>query len=76
MQYVECEVWVKVSEDGQWDVGPDAETCASNYRSSVDEDGTLACRMVKLTVRVPVPKPIEATVTCPEEPQGADVSVS
>jgi hypothetical protein len=60
MELLEVEVWVKVDEDGDYEVGCDEEECSDRYRERVDN----ACgsRMVKMTVKVPAPRPIAVTV--------------
>lgn len=69
-------VFVVVDADGNYEVGPDADTARARYEENV---GTLGeCdgfRFVEMTVSVPLPKPIEVSVDVPEGEEEATVTV-
>lgn len=68
MQTMQVEVWVVVSEGEDYAVGVDEESAAEAFESNVanltDAGST---RRIRVTLTVPVPKPVELTGTVPEE---------
>ena len=57
------ETWYVVDEDGEYGVGRSREDAEMNYQDNVQEEIPANCRVFMLTVRVPVPRPIVATLT-------------
>lgn len=66
-ELVECEIWVLVSESGTYEVGADP--------AEFDADPAVATRLVKVVVKVPLPRPVEVAVTVPDLPDDAAVTV-
>lgn len=70
-EMLEVEVWVLVNSEGEWVAHEDAGQLADAYGERIgelaDAEGT---RRVKLTVKIPLPKPIEirGEVQVSEEP--------
>ena len=69
----EFEVWIIVDEDGNYSVGNDADQANELYDSDYNNSG--ARRVVKITVKMPLPKALECVVNVPAEPENAVVSV-
>lgn len=70
----EVEVWIVVDESGDFSV---AATQAAAVERFADEiGGDLATRQVKVTLRVPLPRPVELTGEVPAEPGGAELRVA
>jgi hypothetical protein len=68
-QTCQVEVWVLVDADGDYGVGREADAASQNYADDVG--GTEGNRrMVKLTLTIPLPKPMELVATIPEEEPG------
>ncbi len=67
-EMVEVVVWVLVDENGDIAVDQDAE--------NLQADPGLATRMVKVTVHVPKPKPVELVATVADEPDAAELKVA
>lgn len=59
--YTTIEIWVLIDEQGDYAVGNDAETASQRFTDDVGDDLALGRRMVKLTVKVPLPTTIELT---------------
>lgn len=58
--YKVIEVWVAVDADGDYECGADQAAAAERYRDCVcDPDGERGMRLVKLSVKVPLPTVIE-----------------
>jgi len=57
------ETWYVVDEEGEYGVGRSRDVAEMNYQDNVQEEIPANCRVFKLTVRVPVPRPIVATLT-------------
>lgn len=74
VQYTTVEVWVCVDSDGDYRVGCDEDGAVTAYDEEVG--GTDGRRMVKLTVKVPLPTVIELAgeVTCDESETGLKVA--
>lgn len=71
-ELVECEVWVMVGEDGQYTCHTDPDLLRERFDEECAEAG-LVTRVVKLTVKVPAPKPVELVATVAEEPATGEV---
>lgn len=64
---VQVEVWVVIDENGDYDIGPDAETATENYGNNVgDLTSVNGFRTVKVTLTVPLPVVTELTGTVPD----------
>jgi hypothetical protein len=75
METVECEVWIIVDESGDYTVGKDEETAAESYRDQIGtESADTGIRRVKVTVKVPKPRVLEAVFTAPVEDEAVTVS--
>lgn len=61
VQMHEIEIWVKIDEDGDYDVGRDRDTAEGRYEESVTEGYQGGVRLVKITLQVPLPKPLEVS---------------
>lgn len=59
--FMAIEVWVKIDEDGEYDVGRDRDEAQERYGENISEDFAGGVRLVKITLRVPLPKPTELT---------------
>ena len=66
---MEVEVWLVVNDAEESEVYTSEEDAAEHELSGV-------VRTLKITVKVPVPKPVEVVVTVPEEPNAATVAVN
>lgn len=70
------EVWVLVDAAGEVVAGTSEEQAAERYGEEVGELAAAAgFRMVKLTLTVPLPKPIEITATVADAEEVATVAV-
>jgi hypothetical protein len=65
---VEIEVWVKVDEEGDWSVAKD--------RDDLDSTGELATRLVRVTLKVPLPAVVELEAEIAEEPEAGELKVA
>ena len=63
---LEVEVWVKVDANGDYAVGTDADNTQTAYADTIGTDDGTPCRMVKVTLRIPAPKPVEIECTVPD----------
>ena len=72
---MECEMVLILDGDGNYVVGIDDDDASERYTADIGNDVSMPKRTIRLTVRVPLPKAIEATVTVPAEPQEAVVTV-
>lgn len=57
-----------VDEDGDWEVDKD--------KDNLQPTAGLASRMLKVVVKVPVPKPVELTATVAAEVENAELKVA
>jgi hypothetical protein len=73
MDTVEIEVWVVIDETGDYGVGRDAECAGQSYADDIGGGDELAKRQVKVTLRVPKPKPVELVGTVPAESDAGGV---
>lgn len=67
MDYVECEIWVCVDE-------ADNYTVATEPEGLEQPDAGVCSRIVKLTVKVPRPKPVELLAVVADEPTTGEVT--
>lgn len=65
VEMVACEVWVMVQEDGSYGVSTDP----ADMQAPQGE----ACRVVKVCVNVPKPRPVVLTATVGDEPDAAEL---
>jgi hypothetical protein len=68
MDVCEVEVWALVTEDGEYEVSKDP--------SDLQAEAGLASRLVKLVVRVPVPRAVELVADLPPEPACGELRVA
>lgn len=68
METVQCEIWIMVDENGEYEIAKDAADLQANPGD--------ACRMVRVTVNVPVPKTVELEATIEPEPTAAELKVA
>ena len=69
VELVECEVWLMVDENGDYKIALEADD------TELQADPGLATRVVKVVVKVPVPRAVEVAVTVPDLPDDAAVTV-
>jgi hypothetical protein len=67
-ELIEVEVWVMVDENGDYEVSKDAD--------DLQPAAGLAARMVKVTVNVPTPKPVELVATVAAEPATGELKAA
>ena len=60
-EYTTVELFVKVNESGEYDCGSTAEEAGERFEENIGTDNETGYRLVKLTVKVPLPKPLELT---------------
>lgn len=72
---VDIEVWVLVDEGGDYQVGATADDVAERYQSEVGADDATAKRLVKVVLKVPLPKPVELVGEVPAEAEGGELRV-
>ncbi len=70
----EVEVWIVIDENGDYAVAATQEAAVERFADEVG--GELATRQVKVTLKVPLPKPLEMTGEVPAEPEGAELRVA
>jgi hypothetical protein len=68
VEMVEVTVWVLVDENGDVAVSQDAD--------ELQAEPGLATRLVKVTLNVPKPKPVELVATVEAEPETAELKVA
>jgi hypothetical protein len=71
----QIEVWVKVDQDGDYEVGTGSEDAAARFTENIGDDLERGTRMVKLAITVPLPSPIEITAEVPDAEGEPTVSV-
>jgi hypothetical protein len=64
----EVELWVLVDENGDYEVSKDA--------ADLQADAGLASRVVKVTLRVPTPEPVELEAEIAAEPSVGELKVA
>ncbi|MBP3954001.1 hypothetical protein J8F10_01645 [Gemmata sp. G18] len=67
-ELVEVEVWVLVDSNGDYEVSKDSE--------ELQPAAGLSSRMVKVTINVPTPKPVELVATVAAEPDAGELKVA
>lgn len=73
---VEVDVWVLVDEHGNAVVDGDPDNIGTRWEEEIGERSSSdATRLVKVTVKVPLPRPAVAVVTVPDLPDDAAVAV-
>ena len=74
--FTEVTVWVLVDESGNFVAHHDADKLQGAYEEDIGEftltDGT-AYRTLKLTVKVPTPRPVELSATVAAEPAAGEL---
>jgi len=70
----EIEVWVMIDSDGDYAVAKTEDDACELFES--DTGGSGARRLVKLTVKVPLPKPLEATGVVVEPDERAEIAAA
>lgn len=76
-ELVEVTVWVLVSENGDAVADCDPDHLKDEWEADIGEfDPGAATRLIKLTLRVPKPAPVELTGEVPAEPTGGTLAVS
>lgn len=73
-EMLEVEVWVKVNESGEYDVGHDEDTANDRFRENVDS--VTACRLVRMVVKVPKPRPLTVKVELPDDQSADDLAAT
>lgn len=73
-EFCQVEVWVVVDENGDYVVDTASDSAEEKYGDDIGRTG-IATRMVKVTLKVPYPKPIEVTAELPEESSEVAVAV-
>ena len=67
MEFVEIEVWAVVDETGDYATGNTQDEATSRYRETISSDMDIAMRHIKMSIKVPKPKPIEVSFMLPDE---------
>ncbi len=72
------EIWVLMDENGNAVTSTDADTLHEQYDEEFDADdrNILSTRRIKVTLTVPLPKPIELVGTVPAEPTTGELRVA
>jgi len=61
------ETWYVVDEEGEYGVGRSREDAEMNYQDNVQDPIPANCRVFMLTVKVPKPRAVVATLTVGED---------
>ncbi|VTT99059.1 unnamed protein product [Gemmataceae bacterium] len=73
----EVEVWVMLNDQGEYVAHEDADELAAEYAERVGEASEAGgIRRVRLTVKVPLPEPIELTGEAAAEPEPGALRVA
>jgi hypothetical protein len=67
MEPVQVDVWVVVDEDGNYVAHTDRDALEERYEDEVGRTSGGATRVLKLSVKVPLPKPVELSAEVGEE---------
>ena len=71
------EIWVLVDQDGFYVVSEDRETLAESYENEFTAlNSEITTRYIKVTLQVPLPKPVELTATVAEETATGELKVA
>jgi hypothetical protein len=73
---VEVEVWVMVTEDGDYVCHIDRDELIAKHEEDVGSLSGKATRILKIAVSVPTPAPVELTATVAEEPASGELKVA
>jgi hypothetical protein len=73
-QYAEVEVWVVVDQDGDYECAPSQSDAEERFTDNVSEQPE-GKRLVKLTVKVPLPTVIELAGEVTADESGAGLTV-
>jgi len=65
-ELVEVEVWVMVGEDGQYTAHTDPDALRERFDEECADAG-LTTRVLKLTVKVPTPRPVALAAVVADE---------
>ncbi|MBP3956479.1 hypothetical protein J8F10_14455 [Gemmata sp. G18] len=68
MELIDIEVWVMVNGDGEFEVSKDAE--------ELQAPAGQASRLVKITVKVPLPQPVELEAEIGAEPETGELKLA
>ena len=71
----ECEVWVLVDADGNYVASDDAGHLGERYDDTIGNSADMARRVVRITVRIPTPAPLQVSVDVPAEQGSVSVKV-
>lgn len=74
-EMLEVEVWVKVNESGEYDVGHDEDTACERFLENEFHEGE-SVRLVKLLVKVPKPRPLTVKVELPDDQTEDDLAAT
>jgi hypothetical protein len=74
-EMVTVEVWVKIGADGQYAAHTDPDELLQRYEDECD-GSQLATRVIKITIQVPTPAPLELTATIAAEPATGELAVT
>ena len=74
--YTTVEVWVCVDGDGDFGIGRDADAACTNYDDEVGGGTDCGRRMVKLTVKVPLPTVIELSGEVAADEEAGELKVA
>lgn len=67
VELCEIEVWVVIDEDGDYAAGTGREDAETAFEDSIGFSNEKATRRVRVTVKVPLPKPLEVVGTVVED---------
>lgn len=77
METVQVELWVLIDEAGEYVACEDVDVLHERYDDVIGGDrDTLSMRRVKVTLTVPLPKPVELVGMVPAEPHGGELKVA
>ena len=74
METHEVEVWVVVDADGDYAIGRDAESANTAFDEDIGR-GENCTRMVKVTLKIPAPRPVELVGEVPAESNEGTLTV-
>jgi hypothetical protein len=77
MEMVVCEVWMLIDESGDYVASVDPAELGDRWEEEIGErDSSVQTRVVKVTVNVPKPKPVELVATVADLPAGGVLEVA
>jgi hypothetical protein len=71
--FTTVEVWVMVDEKGNWVVHPDRAELLNRYDEEIGTYEGEAVRIIKATIKVPTPKPVELSGVVAAEVEGGEL---